>query len=169
MKKLFFLIFALISLSANAQIFNHKTVMDKFDDAILDKNIKTLIERNDTAFIIEEKGLQPVTYIIQNLMTENSVGSKDEIVNLVNNVYGYQECWSVILEKDMPQYAQAYLSAMMEEDENNRMSIITKMINAYNYYIIHRVVTTQYTHQFLSEYYWVQKGDTNGRTIYSNQ
>ena len=166
MKK-FLILITLVSVVANAQIFTHKEILDKFDDVVSQRDIKTIIEKNDTAFVFEEKGKKPTVYLIKNYAEFNSMGSKDNIVNLVGNVYGYQECWFVILEKDKPQYEQAYMSAIMENDKNKRMSIIEKMINDYGYYIVHRVVTTQYTHQFLSEYYWVQKGENNERTIYS--
>lgn len=156
-----------IALSANAQIFTHKRVLDKFDDVILDKDQKTLIERTDSTFIVEEKGKDPVTYVILNFAEYNSMGDKDNIVNLVDNVFGYQECWSVILESDAPEYFKEYVSCIAETDEAKRLKDIEKMVEKYCYYITRRVVTTQYTHQYIAEHLWVQKGDKNGRTIYS--
>lgn len=168
MKKFLFLILiTLVSVVANAQIFTHKEILDKFDDVVSKRDIKTIIEKNDTAFIIEEKGNKPTVYLIKNYAEYNSMGSKDNIVNLVGNVYGYQECWFVILEKDMLEYLIAYMTVCVEEDENKRASMIAKMLDDYGYWITHRVVTTQYTHELLFEYYWVQKGENNGRTIYS--
>lgn len=157
-----------VHIGINAQVFNHKIIMDKFDDVTVDKYQKTLIQQTDSTFIIEEKGDTPITYFIANYAEYNSAGRQDSIVNLVGNIYGYQECWSVILETDLAQYKETYINCILESDENKRNEMITKMINDYSYYITHRVVTTQYTHDFVSEYYWVQKGDTNGRTIYSN-
>ena len=89
MKKFLILILtALVTVAANAQIFTHKVIRDKFDDVVSERDIKTLITKNDTAFIIEEKGNEPVTYKI--LSEIESEGSKDNIVQLVGNVYGCQ-------------------------------------------------------------------------------
>lgn len=167
MKRIILLFLMVIALSANAQIFTHKRVLDKFDDVILDKDQKTLIEKTDSTFIVEEKGKEPVTYVILNFAEYNSMGDKDNIVNLVENVYGYQECWSVILASDAEEYFKVYLSCIAETDETKRLKDIEKMVDKYCYYITRRVVTTQYTHQYLSEHVWIQKGDKNGRTIYS--
>lgn len=166
MKKIILLIFALISLSVNAQIYNHKTIYDKFDDTILDKNQKTLVTRTDSSFVIEEKGSKPVCYRIINYADYNSMGSKDEIVNLVDNVYGYQECWHVVLEKDYVSYYIGLSECVLETDEKKRTGMITKLLDKYSYYITHRVVTTQYAKIVTGDYLWVQKGDNNGRTIY---
>lgn len=117
--------------------------------------------------MIEEKGSKPETYIIVNYADYNSLGSKDNIVNLVDNVYGYQECWCVIRDKDFDKYMEAHLACFNEPDEEKRMDMITKMVNDFSYYITHRVVTTQFSHDYVSEYIWIQKGDNNGRTIYS--
>lgn len=89
MKKFLILILtALVTVAADAQIFTHKVVKDKFDDVVSECDIKTIITKNDTTFIIEEKGNEPVTYKV--LFEFDSKGSKDNIVQLVGNVYGCQ-------------------------------------------------------------------------------
>ena len=76
-----FALFVSIALGVNAQIYTHKRVVDKFDDTLLDKNIKTLVEKIDSTFIIEEKGSAPVVYTIIHFVPFNSKGDKDNIVN----------------------------------------------------------------------------------------
>ena len=151
MKKFLILILAtLVTVVAHAQIFTHKMVKDKFDDVVSERDIKTLITKNDTAIIIEEKGNEPVTYVIRYPSTLLSVGSKDDIVRLVNNVYGYQECWYVLLEKDIKDYVL-----------DNCTLLIT-----------HRLVTDEFGTKLLYEYYWIEKVSFNGnneRTIYSSK
>ena len=89
MKKFLILILTtLVFAVADAQIFTYKMIKDKFDDIVLEREIKTFVIKNDTAFIIEEKGNEPVTYKI--LSEIESEGSKDNIVQLVGNVYGCQ-------------------------------------------------------------------------------
>ena len=151
MKKFLILILAtLVTVVAHAQIFTHKMVKDKFDDVVSERDIKTLITKNDTAIIIEEKGNEPVTYVIRYPSTLLSVGSKDDIVRLVNNVYGYQECWYVLLEKDIKDYVL-----------DNCTLLIT-----------HRLVTDEFGTKLLYEFYWIEKVSFNGnneRTIYSSK
>lgn len=169
MKKIIFIfaLFVSIALGANAQIYTHKRVLDKFDDTLLDKDIKTLVEKTDSTFIIEEKGSAPVVFTILNFAAYNSKGDKDNIVNLIDNVYGYQECWCVVYQKDVDNYYKDYLACFLEKDESKRDDMITKLIHDYCYYIVHRVITTKYTHEYQAEHLWIEKDEKSKRTIYS--
>ena len=85
MKKfLLTLLFGLIGSTCNAQIYTKIKHFDKFDDALKIENRKTLITKTDSTFIIEEKGKQPVVYYILNELRRQ--GSKDDVVNLVDNL-----------------------------------------------------------------------------------
>ena len=169
MKKFLILILAaLLTVAANAQIFTHKMIKDKFDDVVSEREIKTLIEKNDTTFIIEEKGNEPVTYKI--LFEDESMGSKDNIVQLVGNVYGYQESWGVILEKDFKDCLLDISALSNEEDDSKRNDLRSKLIEKYCNFITHRVVTDQFGTKLLYEFCWIEKASMNGnyeRTIYS--
>lgn len=169
MKKFLILILtALVTVAANAQIFTHKLIRDKFDDIVSEREIKTLVTKNDTTFIIEEKGNEPVTYKI--LFEDETMGSKDNIVQLVGNVYGYQESWGVILEKDFKDCLLDISALSNEEDVSKRNDLRSKLIEKYCNFITHRVVTRQYDTKLLYEYYWIEKAYQNGnyeRTIYS--
>ena len=153
---------------ADAQIFTHKMILDKFDDVVSECEIKTLITKNDTAIIIEEKGKKSVTFKILNVVGFN--GSKDNIVQLVGNVYGYEECWYVILEKDVKDYFLGISALSNEEDDSKRNDLRSKLIEKYCNFITHRVVTDQFGTELLYEHYWIEKAYQNGnyeRTIYS--
>ena len=153
---------------ADAQIFTHKEIKDKFDDVVSECEIKTLITKNDTTFIIEEKGNEPVTYKI--LFESYSEGSKDNIVQLVGNVYGYEEYWCVILEKDIKDYLLDISALCNEEDDSKRHDLISKLVEKYCNFITHRVVTDQFGTKLLYEFCWIEKASMNGnseRTIYS--
>lgn len=169
MKKFLILILTtLVFAVADAQIFTQKTIRDKFDDVVSKREIKTLITKNDTAFIIEEKGKKPVTFKILNELEFN--GSKDNIVQLVGNVYGYEEHWCVILEKDIKDYFLDYSAILIEADDSKRHDLISKLVEKYCNFITHRVVTDQFGTKLLYEYYWIEKAYQNGnneRIIYS--
>ena len=169
MKKILLLLLLIVPFVANAQsyILTKKIVMDKFNDILLDRDQKTIVTKTDSTFVIEEKGKEPVTYRILNYAEVNSKGDKDNIVNLVDNVYGYQECWAVILESDAQGYFTEYTSLILETDKEKRQKGIEKLIERFCYYITRRVVTTQSVHYILGQHIWIQKGDNNGRTIYS--
>ena len=169
MKKFLILILtALVTVAADAQIFTHKMIKDKFDDVVSEREIKTLITKNDTTFIIEEKGNEPVTYKI--LSEIESKGSKDNIIQLVGNVYGYEEYWCVILEKDIKDYLLDISALSNEEDVSKRNDLRSKLIEKYCNFITHRVVTDQFGTKLLYEFCWIEKASMNGnseRTIYS--
>ena len=169
MKKILLLLLLIVPFVAHAQsyILTKKTVLDKFDDVLLERDQKTIVSKTDSTFVIEEKGRKPVTYRILNYADFNSMGDKDNIVNLVDNVYGYQECWAVILESDVIEYDTEYASLIFEPDKEKRNKGIEKLIERFCYYITRRVVTTQSVHYILGQHIWIQKGDNNGRTIYS--
>lgn len=168
MKKILLILSAvLFSLSVSAQVFTNKRVLDKFDDVTYRGDIKTLIVKTDSTFVIEEKGKKPSVYMIENYIDELAKGDKDNIVNILDNLYGYEESWYVIREEDYSDYQDMYYSCSEEEDINKRREMLMDMINKYCYIVVHRVITTQITHEYVSELYWIQKGDNNGRTIYS--
>ena len=159
----------IVPFAANAQsyILTKKTVLDKFDDVLLERDQKTIVSKTDSTFVIEEKGSHPVRYMIVKLLPANSMGDKENIVNLVDNVYGYQECWAVILESDAQGYFTEYTSLILETDKEKLQKGIEKLIERFCYYITRRVVTTQSVNYILGQHIWIQKGDNNGRTIYS--
>ena len=170
MKKIILLLLLVVPFVANAQsyILTKKTVLDKFDDVLLERNQKTIVTKTDSTFVIEEKGKEPVTYVISEFVSDFTVGNKDNIVNLVENLYGYEEWWCVTLSSDYEAYRNEYLSCSLETDEDKRMKDINKIVDKYCYYINRRVVTTQYTHRILGQYFCIRKRDNKGvATMYS--
>ena len=94
-----------ISVVCNAQgIYRTVIKYDKFDDVIWKKEIKTLITQNDNSFVIETKGQEPVEY---NLINDNYIfknGSRDSLVNIVQDLWGYEEYYCVFGPKDKEDY-----------------------------------------------------------------
>ena len=169
MKKILLLLLLIVPFVAHAQsyILTNKTVVDKFDDIISNREQKTIVTKTDSTFVIEEKGSHPVRYMIVSLLPDHSMGDKENVVNLVDNVYGYQECWAVILESEFENYLKEYNIYINEADKDKLQKNIDYLFNKYIYHITRRVVTTQYTHHILGQLIWIQKGENNGRTIYS--
>ena len=128
-----------MTLFSNAQIYTTVKYLDKFDDVVKEQTIKTIIEKTDTTFIIETKGKEPVEYVIVVNNILNSVGSEDETVNLFDNIYGYQESWFVMTRNDFNRWRD---EGIYQPD-----NFLT---------VVHRVIKTQYTHEYKSELFWIQ-------------
>lgn len=159
MKKILLtLAFALTGIVCNAQLYKSIKYYDKFDDEVKVEQRKTLITKTDSStFVIEEKGRQPVEYYILNIVQEGTKGSKEEPVNLVANVYGYQTTWCVV-RGDM---LNAYLEANGNYYQNPTQENLKK-VQPFWLFIVHRTITTQYTGSYLDELFWVQDEDSSG-------
>ena len=98
MKKLlclFFVIFSVLTICAQS-IYTKVKKYDKFDDVVWEKNVKTLITKTYDRIIIETKGQKPVEYgYYDNDLFAIHNGSRDSVVNLVNNVYGYEDMYDL--------------------------------------------------------------------------
>ena len=170
MRKVFIVLACtLISLFVNAQIFNTVTYFDKFDDVIKTEQRKTLIEKKDSTFVIEEKGKKPITYFILNLVEAGTNGSKDNIVNLVDNVYGYETSWCVVKAEMMDKYSESYVNYYLDPSEDNM-----KILQSFWIFAVNRVVTSQFTGTFQHEYFWLtdelnndKLGKSVNRIVYS--
>ena len=78
----------LCSLSVNAQgVFSHRSIFDRFGDGKI-VNIKALITDNEDFWEIEEKGsVSPLRY--GKLTSKSIIGDKDNLVEIVNNVFAF--------------------------------------------------------------------------------
>lgn len=93
-----------VTLFANAQtqrLYNAIVKKDKFDDVIWRKNAKTLVTKTDTTFIVETKGQKPVEYgyiSVEPFYTR--VGSKDSLISIAKDVYGFDDQY-VVMTRDV--------------------------------------------------------------------
>lgn len=67
---IFTLLFSIV-LKVDAQIYTSKCVMDKFDDVLLAKELKTIIIQTDSTFIIEEKRKRAYRIYYSNILRFN--------------------------------------------------------------------------------------------------
>ena len=157
-KTILSLVFALTCLVCNAQLYKSIVYYDKFDDVVKTEQRKTLVQKTDTTFVIEEKGKQPVVYFILNAVEQGTRGSKDEPVNLVANVYGYQETWCVVRYDKLKEYLDAYYNYILDSSEANQ-----RKVGSYWLFIVHRTITTQFSASYLDEPFWIQDEDSDGK------
>lgn len=170
-KHLFTLVLLLVGLSCNAQIYKSIKYYDKFDDVVKSEQRKTLITQTDSTFIVEEKGKAPVVYNILNPVLSATKGSKDEIVNLVGNVYGYEETWCVVREDMMDKYRELYDKCILDNSKANLDKIASMWL-----FIVHRTVTSKYAGTYIDDVLWIQDDMSDGklgkdvnRIIYLNE
>lgn len=162
---------AIASLPCNPEdvfkYFYHKIVLDKFDNPIEESAQRILIEKYDTLFWITEERDRRVGYIIIDRYELGCEGDKDNIVYLAQDVYGYEECWCAVLANEYSEYLNEKSKCTLETNHEKRASLISKLFDKYVHFITHRVITTPYSHQFIKDFFWVQKGNNKGKTIYS--
>lgn len=169
MKKILFLSLVFFSLAANAQVFTLKEVKNKFDDVVSSVKVKTLIEWGDSTVTIQIKGHNPVTYRLLRKMEIGSMGSEGNIVNLVDDVYGYQNMWTACLERRYPAYLEelsAFIKSGNSKDNAKIKELYNRLKTDYYYYITDRVITTQDTGIYLAECVWLRHADGGNRVIY---
>lgn len=78
----------------NAQIYNTKEIVDKFDDTISKVTVKTLITVTDSTIMFETKGEKPEVYdIIPNTIFR--FGEGEECKQLIGSVWGHETHWLV--------------------------------------------------------------------------
>ena len=158
-KYLLTLFMLLVGLSCNAQIYKSIKYYDKFDDEIKFEQRKTLISKTDSStFVIEEKGKKPVEYYILNAVADGTKGSKDEPVNLVASVYGYEETWCVVRSDMLNDYLEATRAYSLDSSKTNMDKIMHFWL-----FIVHRTITTQYSGTYLDELLWVQDELSDGK------
>ena len=171
MKKLLIFIMSLfLGLQAFGQgsVYSEVLYLDKFDDIVKFDNVKTLVQKTDSTFVVETKGKSPVTYYILNVLEYGCAGDKDNIVNLVGDVYGYQTCWCVVRSDMVEDYNKDYNTVLnnclkirnneeLTDDEKDSLqrNELDKLVK-YHLFVIHRVVVSKYAHSYESEYFWVQ-------------
>ena len=129
-KVLFIVLFCFVTLVCNAQIFTKIEHLDKFDDVIKTENVKTLITKTDSTFVIETKGRRPIAYYIFKIVESNCIGDS-EVNNherLVNNVFGYQECYFV---SDLP--FEEYIKLDEKQANNHAFGLIHRVISRYEF------------------------------------
>lgn len=172
-KKILVLLFSLnLCSTLNAQIFTMKEVYDKFDDVISRETVKTLVSYDDEEGVIvfEEKGKEPLQY---DVLDYDSSGSKDDVVNLVRNVYGYEQSWIGMNQSDADNYYESFLESLHligqgKEEPEETAEKLTRKLTENMLIITHRVIVDQYTHNYETEFWWIQDTNTGERIIYSN-
>ncbi len=158
-KYLFTLVLAFVAITSNAQLYKSIKYYDKFDDVIKTEQRKTLITKTDSStFVIEEKGKQPVEYYILNVVQDGTRGTKDEPVNLVANVYGYEESWCVVRQDMLNDYLEANKNYYQDSSKANMDRVMHFWL-----FVVHRVITTQYTGTYLDELFWIQDELSDGK------
>lgn len=101
-RNLLTMLLCLSSLFSTAQsVFTKIIHLDRFDDVLSEKDVKTLITKTDSAFIVETKGQDPVEYwYVDSPSFTTHIGSKDSLVNIAADLYGYEERYTAFAKRD---------------------------------------------------------------------
>lgn len=107
------------------QLFTHIVKIDKFDDIIWEKEVKTLCYIAEGTITIETKGQTPLTYIVEEITSFR--GSEEEPINLVNDLWGYEmqmltrgkntsKPYTIVIRFIREEYTQNFKSLIWVED-----------------------------------------------------
>lgn len=174
MKKFSLLMLALVwaTVTSAQGVYSHVTKIDKFNDVVWSKDIKTLITQTDTTFVIETKGSKPETYYCFDVpLLALHFGSRDSVVNLVNNVWGYETQYVALTIDELIECYYIY-----EELENNTSGDISlwidklkKMWEGPSPIITCRTISsTRYSFNYDTDCLWIEFSD-GSRIIYSKK
>lgn len=143
MRKIVLMMVAFIgcAICSYGQIFNKVKVLDKFDDVVSERTVKTLVAYTDSTIAVEEKGKQPEEYTIICKDIDRCLGSRDDVTEVADGVYGFQMAYFAFKESD-------------KDEEKCVYSIVDRCVSKY-----------QFVYRFSAETFWIQ--NTKGyRTIY---
>lgn len=175
-RTVFFAIICVVSAICSAQGI-YRTVMkyDKFDDVVWQKNVKTLITKTDTTFVVETKGQKPVEYYYADtFMRAIHTGSKDSLVNLTQDVWGFEDEYLVLTAKDMEElrdYAWEQVKDLPDSlifEAKLQFLASLKLLENYSKYPKITVRTiSRYAHyyEYERELFWIKFND-GSRIIY---
>lgn len=176
MRQTLFALFCILSVVCNAQGI-YRTVMkyDKFDDVVWKRDVKTLITKTDTTFVVETKGQKPVEYYyVDNFMRAWHTGSKDSLVNLTQDVWGFEDEYLVLTTKDIKElkdYAWERVKDLPDSlifEEKIQMIAGLKIIENYKKYpriVVRTISGYAHYYEYEREYFWIEFND-GSRIIY---
>ena len=167
------------ALAMSAQgIYTRVKKYDKFDDVIYEKTIKTLITKTYDKIIFETKGSKPVEYYYEeDSWFADHIGSRDSVVNLVNDVYGYEDRYSVfpketidVVKKIVSEKAKNTPDSLLTDDRIAAMQkweLFRRIPNAPE--VVFRTISeTSYDFMYDTDLVWIKFKD-GSRIIYSKR
>lgn len=174
MKRLFFTsVLLFVALMVNAQgIYTKVIKYDKFDDVVWEKNVKTLIEMTDSSIVIETKGQKPVEYMfIGNPPASEHKGSREEVVNLVGNVYGFQSDYVCVLPSFLKELVDKYgeigkQSNGVGYDREKIEEDLTKRLKDFFVITFRTISKYSFEYAYETDMVWVSSQD-GSRVIYT--
>lgn len=174
MKKLIAVTLVLMcALTASAQgIYTSIEKYDKFDDVIWKKNIKTIISKSYSTIVVETKGQKPTEYeYINEPLFATQTGSRDDLVNLVKDVYGYESSYCLFpkgtIEKTYETIKSEIPDSLATEemiDAKVKLKLMVLMDDMPT--ITFRTIScSQYSFEYITELAWIRFTD-GSRVIY---
>ena len=167
------------ALAMSAQgIYTRVRKYDKFDDVVYEKTIKTLITKTYGKIIFETKGSKPVEYYYEeDSWFADHIGSRDSVVNLVNDVYGYEDRYSVfpkdtidVVKKIVSEKAKNTPDSLLTDDRIAAMQkweLFRRIPNAPE--VVFRTISeTSYDFMYDTDLVWIKFKD-GSRIIYSKR
>lgn len=167
-----------LAISAQGRLYTKVIKYDKFDDVIYAKEIKTLVTKTYDKIIFETKGSKPVEYCYFDMpLLTFHIGSRDSVVNLVNDIYGYEDRYNVFpkdtveVVKNIVYEGNADISDSLLSDRARNINFEVELfIRRHNTpEVVFRTISkTSYSFMYEADLVWIKFKD-GSRIIYSNR
>lgn len=153
-------------------LFFNREKYDKFDDVVWTKKIKTIISQSYSTIVVETKGQKPTEYeYLNEPLFATQTGSREDLVNLVNDVYGYESTYCLFpkgtIEKTYETIKSEIPDSLATEemiDAKVKLKLMVLMDDMPT--ITFRTVSySQYSFEYETELAWIRFKD-GSRVIY---
>lgn len=174
MKKLIAVTIVLMcALTASAQtIYTSIDKYDKFDDVVWTKQIKTIISKSYSTIVVETKGQKPTEYeYLNEPLFATQTGSREDLVNLVNDIYGYESSYCLFPKGTIVKTYETVKSeipdSLATEDMIDAKVKLKLMLLKYDMPTItfRSISYSQYSFEYRTELAWIRFTD-GSRVIY---
>lgn len=167
------------ALAISAQgIYTRVKKYDKFDDVIYEKTIKTLVTKTYGKIIFETKGSKPVEYCyFDSFLFADHIGSRDSLVNLVNDIYGYEDRYNVfpkdtidVVKKIVSEKAKNTPDSLLTDDRIAAMQKweLFRRVDNVPEVVFRTISKTSYSFMYDTDLVWIKFKD-GSRIIYSKR
>lgn len=173
------IVFLSMCFCVNAQgIYTKVMKLDKFDDVVSEKIVKTLITKTDSTFIVETKGQKPIEYRYFDFpLFAIHNGGRDSLVNLVEDVYGFEDKYIAITEEarkkihDEREKTIKNIPDSLELEERANMLMATDFLSTMDKLptiTVRTISKYRYIYEYDTDLFWIRFED-GSRLIYSKR
>lgn len=162
----------------NKWLYSQVKKLDKFDDVVWQKQVKTLVTKTDSTIIVETKGQKPVEYrYVDSFIWAEHYGRQDSIINLTKDVYGYESQYFAVTKEAINDARKEVLEETKDLADSLKFEGKMKMLfglklvekmNKLPIITFRTISKSEYIFEYDTDLFWIKFPD-DSRLIYSNR